>query len=144
MTYLVCPPLPPFSFVKFKSNTRKALYNPHGRYRFRYGINWRAAIAFLVPVAPLLPGLAYSITPSISISQGAKNLYTFDWLFGFVVSIVLYTGLSLVFPAKDTVITETIWDYEMVDGVVHSDEEKAGSTGTGERKAYHESDAKPL
>jgi cytosine/uracil/thiamine/allantoin permease len=33
-----------------------ALYNPHGIYRYTYGVNWRAIVAFLVGVAPSLPG----------------------------------------------------------------------------------------
>jgi NCS1 family nucleobase:cation symporter-1 len=137
--------------VKHSHYDMPALYDPHGRYRYRYGINWRALVAFIVPVAPLLPGLAYSITPSISISAGAKHLYTFDWLFGFVTSIFLYTALSWLFPAKDTVMKETIWGFDTVDGVLHSDEERAvgsgsreGSTGEKREKAHHESDAKPL
>ncbi|KAM4060449.1 purine-cytosine permease family protein [Hirsutella rhossiliensis] len=79
-----------------------ALYDPNGRYRFVGGCNWRASVAFLVPVAPLLPGLALSISgPSaVSVSQGAQNLYSVNWLFGFILSILLYTALSLMLPAK--------------------------------------------
>lgn len=126
-----------------------ALYNPHGRYRFTGGCNWRAAVAFIVPVAPSLPGLAYSITPSLYISDGAKNLYTFDWLFGFVVSIVLYTSLSWIFPAKETLLTDTIWNNEAIEGIQTSgsDIEKAHGpiiVGESSEKHYEESDAKPL
>jgi len=125
-----------------------ALYNPDGRYRFKGGCNWRAAVAFIVPVAPSLPGLAYSITPGLHISDGAKNLYTFDWLFGFVVSIVLYTAFSWIFPARETLLTETIWNNEAIEGVQASgsDVEKArgqASLAGSRDKQYHESDAKP-
>jgi NCS1 family nucleobase:cation symporter-1 len=85
----------------------------------------------------------------VSISEGTKHLYTFDWLFGFVTSIVLYTALSWIFPAKDTVLTETIWNNEAIDGVQTSgsDIEKARgpvSVGGSNEKHYEESDAKPL
>ena len=87
------------------------LYDPRGRYRYKGGCNWRAAAAFLIPVAPLLPGLGQSITPeSVHIGSGLSNLYSFNWLFGFVCSIVLYTALSYAFPAKDTLLDETVWD----------------------------------
>lgn len=142
---------PCFYHENLTSSSIIALYNPHGRYRFDGGCNWRAAVAFIVPVAPSLPGLAYSITPSISISQGAKNLYTFDWLFGFVVSIFLYTSLSWLFPAKETLLTDTIWNNDAIEGVQAttsgSDIEKArgpASIGRSNENGYEESDAKPL
>jgi NCS1 family nucleobase:cation symporter-1 len=71
-----------------------ALCNSRGRYRCNVtGINLRAFIAFFTAVGPLLPGLAYPIYPTVThISEGIKHLDNFDWLFGFVTSIVLYTG----------------------------------------------------
>ena len=97
--------------VKRRNVDVPALYDPYGRYRYYGGINWRAAIAFLLAVAPNLPGLAYSINKNTKITTGAKNLYTFDWLYGFVVSIFLYTSLSLLFPAKESLIPTTIFGY---------------------------------
>lgn len=88
-----------------------SLYDPAGRYRYQYGINWRAMVAFLVAVVPLLPGLAQSIESpkTLGIGSGLTNLYTFDWLYGFVVSIFLYTSLSKIFPAKDSLVEHTIY-----------------------------------
>ena len=88
-----------------------ALYNPRGRYRYNVtGINPRAFIAFFTAVGPLLPGLAFSINPAgTHITEGTKHLYTFDWLFGFITSIVLYTGLSYIFPPKDALIKKTVF-----------------------------------
>ncbi|KAK0900736.1 hypothetical protein LTR91_024197 [Friedmanniomyces endolithicus] len=86
-----------------------ALYDPYGRYRYYHGVNWQALLAFLCAVCPNLPGLAYSINPAGShISQGVKNLYSFDWLFGFVVSSFLYTVLHKIFPARESLIEKTI------------------------------------
>ena len=103
-------------------------------------------MAFLLPVAPLLPGLAYSITgaPGVQISQGAQNLYTFDWLFGFVTSIVLYTALSKIFPDKNSLVEETIWHLDAVEGIPSDVENGGGSVegSGGEIKGFHESDAK--
>lgn len=97
-----------------------ALYNPHGRYRYnRYGINWQGMLAFLLAIGPNLPGLAYSINSSAHISAGAKHLYTFDWLYGFVTSIVVYVSLHKIFPAKGSLVDKTI------DGVEVMAERKA-------------------
>ena len=87
-----------------------ALYDPRGRYRYnKIGTNWRAMAAFLLAVAPNLPGLANSINSSAKISAGAAHLYTFDWLYGFVTSIVVYTATSWIFPPKDQLVQHTIY-----------------------------------
>ncbi|KAH8655243.1 uridine permease-like protein Fui1 [Xylariales sp. PMI_506] len=139
-----------------------ALYDPLGRYRYVGGFNWRAAIAFLVPVAPLLPGLGYAISgaPAVQISAGAQHLYTFNWLFGFVVSVFLYTSLSLAFPAKETLLLDTVYDLDgtaieahprtgsVEDGlaahVTPEEEKEKTSNATPEERTIPESDAKPL
>jgi len=109
--------------VKMQNIDVPALYDPHGRYRYNGGVNWRAAVAFLVPVIPLLPGLANSISGA-DIGTGLKNLYTFDWLFGFVVAIILYTGLSKIFPAHESLSSKTIFGHEPAE--YSSDEERHG------------------
>ncbi|KAI9664553.1 MAG: hypothetical protein M1821_005999 [Bathelium mastoideum] len=128
--------------VKKRQIDVPALYDPRGRYRYnRTGINWRALIAFLIPVSPLLPGLAYSINASgVRISAGARHLYSFDWLFGFVTSIVLYTGLSWAFPAKDTLLSHTIFGHE--PETWHDDfEHKGHGASTGNEKGFGNADA---
>lgn len=148
-----------------------ALYDPFGRYRYAGlvpGLNWRAFVAFVVPVAPLLPGLALSIvtggavgeaSPKVASDAGIRNLYTFNWLFGFTVSIFLYTVLSLAVPDKSVLLKDTIWHLDGLEGEgvgtavaiegqtsTQSDEEHGratGGEGAGE-KGFRESDAKPL
>lgn len=113
-----------FWLVKSQNLDVPALYDPDGRYRYIYGCNWRAAAAFLVAVGPNLPGLAYSINPAgTHVNRGILNLYTFDWLYGFVVSIVLYTALSRFFPAKETLSETTIYGHETDDSSNLSDKE---------------------
>ncbi|CAK7265786.1 hypothetical protein SEPCBS57363_001762 [Sporothrix epigloea] len=130
-----------FWFVKRGHVDIPALYDPHGRYRYTKGCNWRAAVAFLVPVGPLLPGLAESITGpgKTHVSDGVLHLYTVNWLFGFVLSIVLYTGLSWVFPATETILTDTIWTRGGIEGVRETDSDietpVPGKTMTEEVKA---------
>jgi NCS1 family nucleobase:cation symporter-1 len=123
--------------VKHQHVDVPALYNPDGRYRYWNGINWRALLALLIAVAPNLPGLGYSIalqcdaqsqncTDTVNISNGAKNLYTFDWLFGFVVSIVVYTSMSWIFPSKPSLVDHTIYGHDMGEDRSGSDVESDG------------------
>lgn len=98
-----------------------ALYDPNGRYRYnKLGINPRAFAAFFIAVGPLLPGLAYSINPSgTHIDEGTKHLYTFDWLFGFVTSIVIYTSTSYIWKPTAQLVPHTVYGYS-----VEGDEEE--------------------
>jgi NCS1 family nucleobase:cation symporter-1 len=42
--------------VKHRHIDVPGLYRRHGRYRYKYGANWRAAVALLVSLVPNLPG----------------------------------------------------------------------------------------
>ncbi|KAJ4419373.1 hypothetical protein N0V82_004955 [Gnomoniopsis sp. IMI 355080] len=85
-----------------------ALYNPLGIYRYNgVGINWRAVVAFLVGLAPSLPGFANGINPDIDVGVGVHP-YQIGWLIGFVGSAIVYTGLSVWVPAKETFIDQAV------------------------------------
>lgn len=47
-----------------------ALYQPHSIYRYWEGVNWRAIVAFIVGVAPSLPGFINSINTNIDVGIG--------------------------------------------------------------------------
>jgi nucleobase:cation symporter-1, NCS1 family len=136
-----------FWIVKRQNIDVPALYDPHGRYRYWKGANWRAAFAFIVAIGPNLPGLALSINPTgVKIGAGIRHLYTFDWLFGFVVSIVLYVGTSLIWPERDSLVPTTIYGVDSYDGssdehkpeVVNPDAEKAfGNVGAVDMTSHH-------
>ncbi|KAH7400251.1 uracil permease [Cadophora sp. MPI-SDFR-AT-0126] len=83
------------------------LYDPKGRYYFWKGINWRAFLANAIPIAPLLVGLAYSISPTVHIGVGLKHLYAISWLFGYPTSIALYSFFSYVSPPTASMVSET-------------------------------------
>jgi NCS1 family nucleobase:cation symporter-1 len=50
------------------------LYRRHGRYRYKYGVNWRAVAALLSSLLPNVPGLAGSVNKSLKISPGAAHI----------------------------------------------------------------------
>lgn len=87
----------------------------------------------LISVGPNLPGLAYSINSNSKITDGAKNLYTFDWLFGFTTSIFLYTVLSLISPHKSSQIPTTVYGYDL-------DGQEPGSSDIESTGVRHEKD----
>jgi len=67
-----------------------SMYNVDGLYYYFHGWNWRAWLVFFIAVGPILPGFAHSITPTLNVSEGAINLYTFSWAWGFVTCTVNY------------------------------------------------------
>lgn len=89
-----------------------ALYDPHGRYRFVGGVNWRAAVALLISIAPNLPGLAHAINTKLKIGSSVW-LYRISWTYGFFSAVIVYLALSFAFPDKTGSI---------VDVAVHPDE----------------------
>ena len=85
----------------------------------------------IIAVPPLLPGLINSINPKIPIGR-ASHLFDLAWLFGFFVASWVYTAASLVFPAKETFLTdEEVKDLreEHVEVEVEGEEEKGGLEG---------------
>jgi len=79
-----------FYLVRKKKLDVRAMYDPHGRYRYWRGWNWRAWLTFAIAVGPILPGFAQSINPDLNISEGAMHIYTFSWLWGFTMCVLIY------------------------------------------------------
>jgi NCS1 family nucleobase:cation symporter-1 len=93
-----------------------ALYQPHGRYRYTYGINWRAALALVCAIGPTLPGLAYNVNPNLDIG-GAMYIANFNWYYGIVLAFVVYSAASLIMPAKETLVESHMIDGTHLDDV---------------------------
>ncbi|CAJ0545033.1 Ff.00g085140.m01.CDS01 [Fusarium sp. VM40] len=77
-----------------------ALYNPHGRYRFRAGFNWRAAAVQLIFMGLCLPGVIHLIAPSIRIPLGLERLFHINWFVNTIGPLVIYWALNYVFPHR--------------------------------------------
>ncbi|KDQ54500.1 hypothetical protein JAAARDRAFT_135506 [Jaapia argillacea MUCL 33604] len=110
-----------------------AMYDPHGRYRYFYGCNWRAALALLVSVPPNLPGLINSINLKIP-AGGAVYLFDIAWILGFTLALSVYSVTSILFPAKETFMKEAILpdreDSESVEGSTSGEREKSLEVST--------------
>ncbi|KAL1658767.1 permease for cytosine/purines, uracil, thiamine, allantoin-domain-containing protein [Schizophyllum commune] len=90
-----------------------AMYDPHGRYSYWKGINWRALVALLVSVPPTIPGLAAAINASITLGP-VRHMFDIAWLYGFFTAGFFYWSLSAMFPAKETFMPEVILDRDVL------------------------------
>lgn len=98
-------------------------WNPIYRYNWKlpglsksiYGINWRALVAFIVGVAPNLPGLINAVNPKIDVGVGVHP-YQFGWLLGFFATALVYLALSWSFPAQETKIDRAVLPEEVYGG----------------------------
>lgn len=69
-------------------------------YWFYHGVNFRSIVAFLIGVAPGLPGLINTVTPTIHVNTGIKHFYYGSFVFQFVVAAVAYYIINLVFKVE--------------------------------------------
>ena len=99
-----------FYLVRNKKLDIRAMYDPNGRYRYYHGWNWRAWLTFSTAVGPILPGFAQSINPNLQISDGAKHLYTFSWMWGFVVCVLMYYVIcKYVSPPTESLVEVAVF-----------------------------------
>jgi NCS1 family nucleobase:cation symporter-1 len=77
------------------------LYYGHGSsaYWYSYGFNWRAAVAWALGFAPLVPGLAREVQ-GVADGNGWDHLYNISYFYGFLVALSVYSVLMRVFPTK--------------------------------------------
>jgi nucleobase:cation symporter-1, NCS1 family len=116
-----------------------ALYRRHGRYRYHGGVNWRAAVAFLISVVPNLPGMAHAVTPSIPVGT-IGDIYDINYIWGFSSAFLVYCVLSHFWPATETLLDATITEHRtIVNGVeVYNDGLETPSDELDEKKGFPE------
>lgn len=137
--------------VKRRNFDVPSLYRRHARYRYQAGMNWRAAVAFLVSVTPNIPGLAKAVNPEVQLKSGIEHIWDMSYLWGFSSAAVVYVVLNRFFPAAETLREAPIYeDVSVIDGVryendgVHTphslndaqdfDEKNGGSAEIGSKK----------
>jgi nucleobase:cation symporter-1, NCS1 family len=73
------------------------LFLEHGRYRYHNGVNWRAVLALVMAILPVVPGfLRAARTPGGQIANPGifDHLYTYAWFVTFGLSLGLYLLMS--------------------------------------------------
>lgn len=58
-----------YYIVKRKNYDVPGLYDPHGRYRYSRGCNWRAIVTLICTVAPNMPGMINYLNSSVQIGN---------------------------------------------------------------------------
>ncbi|KAK9479838.1 permease for cytosine/purines, uracil, thiamine, allantoin-domain-containing protein [Lipomyces japonicus] len=99
------------------------LYNKDGIYRYnKFGINWRAFVAFFIAWVPLLPGFIPSVSSSITVSVGATRLYYLGYFYSLFVSMLVHYVLSYFWPAEQTMISNAVLpDADIIQAHNHGD-----------------------
>ncbi|KAF2269392.1 NCS1 allantoate transporter [Lojkania enalia] len=131
-----------FWYLKNRKYNTLALYQPYSIYRYSGGFNWRAIIAFLVGVAPNMPGFINGVNNNIDVGVGIHP-YQFGWLLGFVSTSLVYVILSKIFPQRETliekaVLPDDVYDetgYEVEGMSVEGSGDEEGRTG-GEKRGF--------
>lgn len=106
-----------------------AMYDPHGRYRYAKGWNWRAFAALLIAIAPNLPGMINAIQPKIKIGK-IRYVYLVSNIWGATskcidrhasralltkpVAVAVLYILSRLFPNPEAIIDAPIIDLDDV------------------------------
>lgn len=70
-----------------------ALYDPRGRYSYSNGFNWRALVALVASILPVVPGfLRAATTPGGQVARPDffDTLYTYAWFVTFALGFILY------------------------------------------------------
>lgn len=120
-----------FYWVHKRKYDTLALYQPKGIYHYWHGINWRAVVAFVVGVAPNMPGFINSINSGIDVGVGSRP-YTFGWLLGFVGTSIVYVALSAIWKPEETVIERAVLPDEIYENNGFDEGISVGDSGSGE------------
>lgn len=79
-------------------------------YGNKFGINWRAIVAYLCGIAPNLPGFIHDVGDNIHVAEGAIRLYYIGYPVGFFVAMVVYLILCWFFPIPGTPVNNFLKD----------------------------------
>jgi NCS1 family nucleobase:cation symporter-1 len=72
------------------------LFKLDGRYTYHRGFNWRAIVALLIAIAPLIPGFLRAVTTpggTVSRPNVFDHLYSYAWFVTFGLSFFVYVAL---------------------------------------------------
>jgi NCS1 family nucleobase:cation symporter-1 len=75
----------------------EGLFDPHGPYSYGNGFNWRAMVALVVSIAPVVPGfIRAASTPGGQVSNPTfvDHLYTYAWFVTFGSGFIIYYVLT--------------------------------------------------
>jgi NCS1 family nucleobase:cation symporter-1 len=74
----------------------KDLFMENGLYSYASGFNWRAVAAFVIAIAPVVPGFLRAATTAggkVENPNAADTIYTYAWFVTFGLAFVIYLAL---------------------------------------------------
>jgi nucleobase:cation symporter-1, NCS1 family len=74
---------------------------------FKWGINWRTVLTLVLVVPPTIPGLISSINKKIHVGD-INWIFLVSWIWGVVLSMLVYSLLNYFFPATETLVDHPI------------------------------------
>ena len=93
-----------YFILRNKNLNLAELFKTDGIYSYSNGFNWRAGIALIFAVSPVIPGfLRAATTPNGQVANPNffDTLYVYAWFVTFAIGFVLYLILMKTFPAKE-------------------------------------------
>ncbi|KAL8286756.1 hypothetical protein RQP46_004284 [Phenoliferia psychrophenolica] len=102
-----------YYWVKMKHIDVPALYDPRGRYYYKYGFNWRALVGLVVGVGPNIPGMGHALSSSFKIG-GAEYIYASGVCWGVIVGGGTHVILSRIFPDHESLVPDSIYAHEVL------------------------------
>ncbi|KAK4869343.1 hypothetical protein LT330_006343 [Penicillium expansum] len=91
------------------------LYHPHGCYRYRGGINWRAFVMEFSFAGINLPGVVNNLAPSVVVPSGLAHLYQINWFVNTFGSFFVYWCLCTLWPPLDSLDAKILHDFVEID-----------------------------
>jgi NCS1 family nucleobase:cation symporter-1 len=81
-----------YYFIRKKELQLAALYQQHGIYSYKNGLNLKAVFALIIGILPNIPGflLTVKLIPSDLLPFWITNLYNYAWFVGFIISGIIY------------------------------------------------------
>ncbi|KAK1533134.1 NCS1 nucleoside transporter [Colletotrichum paranaense] len=90
-------------FIKRRKLDVPGLYDPHGRYRYSAGFNWRAVVVQILFMEITLPGVIGQVYTSISLPEVLRRIYDVNWFVCTFLPALSYWVLCIICPAPENV-----------------------------------------
>ncbi|BGP27027.1 NCS1 allantoate transporter [Rhodotorula toruloides] len=88
-------------------------YDPEGIYRYFYGVNLRAVVAWIFALAPNLPAFAHAVNPMNPNPQ--PYTYYLSWYMSTFGAFVWYLFFNALFPPHSSFVDEAVYEVGTIE-----------------------------
>lgn len=86
---------------------------PQGQFWFSRGFNWRAVVAYLIPLAPNMPGIISKI--NFSVPDYVPWITNWSYLFSIIVAGLAFWLLNVISPPPGGLLHEAVHADDVID-----------------------------